>query len=63
MSDSEPMVKVRVVARTDMVGSQSETVLEFTKEEWDEMPENERNDVCFETVTTDLIEWDYEEIK
>lgn len=55
-------MKITVWAQTNKVGSRSETSFEIDKEEWDEMPEDERTDLCREMLPN-IINWGWEENK
>ncbi len=52
-------IKVKVSVSTWKVGSQTETELEFNRDEWEEMSDEERDDICREQMF-ELIEWNYE---
>jgi hypothetical protein len=54
-------VKIRVYASTKFVGSKDSTVVEFDREDWDNMTGRERDDACLETLF-DLINWGYDEV-
>lgn len=51
-------VKIEISARTNKVGSQAKRVVEFDKEEWDEMDGDERQEVMLEELFN-LIDWDW----
>lgn len=55
-------MNITVWAKTNKVGSESETSFEIDKEEWDNMSEEDREDLCREHLEN-IIEWGWEESK
>lgn len=52
-------MKVKVSVSTNRLGSESTRIIEFDKEEWDEMSEKDREETCLE-IMYEMIGWDYE---
>lgn len=59
---STDKITIRVYARTSKIGSDSSTELEFDREEWESMSEEEREDSAREAMF-ELIEWGFEPIE
>lgn len=55
-------VKIRVRVSTDNVGSECEDELEFTREEWEAMTEEQREAEAKETMLN-MMEWSWEVIQ
>lgn len=58
MSDK---IEIKITVRTDRVGSEDERVVEFDREEWQDMDEMERKEACLE-IMIEMVQWDYEEV-
>lgn len=56
------MIKVKVWIKTDKVGSKCETTLPFSKEEWAELDDDDKEEAC-KDAAFDMIEWGFEEVK
>ena len=55
-------IEITISVRTNKVGSKSQQTITIPREEWDEMNDHEREQYMLEILlTSDLIEWDYEE--
>jgi hypothetical protein len=52
-------ITVRVYVRTNKIGSECDTELEFDRDEWEAMSEQEREDACRDAVWN-MAEWNYE---
>ena len=59
MSD---VVKISVRVRTDKIGSECEEVVEFDRENWEAMSEEEREAELQETVWN-MAEWNWSELE
>jgi hypothetical protein len=57
MSDT---VLVRVWVATRKVGSECDTVIDFEKEDWEGMSDNEKDEACKETMW-EMCDWGYDE--
>jgi hypothetical protein len=55
-------MNIRVWVKTDKVGSKSETFIRVNKEEWKNMWEQDREELC-RVVMLDMIEWNYEVVE
>jgi len=55
-------VKIRYHVQTDKVGSKTQRFVEIDRNEWEEMPEEER-DLFIMDHMFDLITWDYEVVE
>lgn len=55
MSD---VITVTVYVRTDKIGSRCTREIEFDAEEWADMSESEKDEVCRETMF-EMIEWGF----
>lgn len=54
-------VRVKVTVCTKKIGSECEDEIEFDREDWDSMSEQEREQACFESVWN-MAEWNWREI-
>ncbi len=61
MSEGETFVTVRVTARTRCIGSSDYINLSFTREEWEDMDAQEREEECKEAMFS-MIEWTWDEM-
>ena len=52
-------MRITVYASTNIVGSRQETVIDVPDKEWEAMPENERDALCFDAALQ-LIDWGYQ---
>lgn len=57
MEDEDITIKVWV--ETNRIGSRNETSFTMPKDEWEEMGEKQRDEICLEALW-DLIDWNYE---
>jgi len=55
-------VKIRYHVETDKVGSKVQRFVEIDRNEWEEMPDEERDDFIMDHMF-DLISWDYEVVE
>lgn len=51
-------MKIKVWVCTNKVGSKSVREIEINDDEWNEMEESEKDDICMETMN-EMIEWGY----
>jgi len=58
MSDNDT-IKIMVWVCTNKIGSRSERIIEFDKDEWERIGELGRDEACSETMH-EMIEWNYE---
>lgn len=57
-------IKIRLYARTDRVGSQTERIVEVDKEEWEGMDGQERDKYMLDEFwNRSLVEWGYTDVK
>lgn len=60
MSDE---IRIELTVRTDRLGSQTDTVIPFDREDWEAMsPLEQDKAILEELLTSGLIEWNYEEV-
>lgn len=55
------MIRVKITIRTNKVGSESKTEMEFDAADWNSMTNSEREEVCREAAF-EMIEWNFEEV-
>lgn len=55
MDDEEITITIKVWAETNRVGSRNETSFTMPKDEWEEMSEKQRDEICQEALW-DLID-------
>jgi len=55
------IIKVEYSISTNIYGSTCSGILEFDREEWDEMDESEREEIMRDAAF-DNIEWEYQEL-
>lgn len=55
-------MKVKVWLKTNLVNSERYKIIEIDDEEWNDMFDAEREDVCRE-VMFEMIDWGFEELK
>lgn len=56
------MLTIKINISTYYVGCTGETEFQISEEEWDNMTEEERTEMCWE-YATELVHWDYEVIE
>lgn len=54
-------IKIKVWIRTNKVGSKCEDTIEFDKEDWESMSDDEKEEVCRDTAFN-MGDWGFEEI-
>ena len=59
MSD---IVKVKVWICTSKAGSECYDILEFERDEWERLDDNEKDEICREAAFNDM-EWGYREVE
>lgn len=59
MSDT---VKIEITIRTDKVGSEVTRIVEFDREDWDEMDGWVKDKVLLEDEVNPMIEWSWKEV-
>lgn len=56
-------VKIEIGVRTDKLGSKVTEIIQYDKEDWEEMDCAERNQSLFDDmIALEMIEWDWREI-
>ena len=56
------MKKIKLYARTDMVGSKVETIVEVDEDDWASMDDREKKEFMLdELFDRGMVEWGYEE--
>ncbi len=53
------MAKIKVTVQTNKVGSKCEEIID--EPDWDEMTDDERENVCMD-VMFEMIDWNYSEV-